>query len=1007
MRSPEAVRDYDAQVLDYKRVRDELAGYIDVLKQTVSGADLTVYEVLSKSIATADRLSGLPSEVLELCDIPKSFLSTSGLKRLVDLIQATERAHTIARASSDAWKATQLLYPDRFTVEAACDLARRTADIFRKLAQARASLPAYGLNEACAVEELEAVRTHLQARDELPAWLQPLLTKLLETDAAKRLLSFLASCENCSKQAASLERDALTEVSADNLARIQAAQAICKSAGLDNLNSDKLDKVLEEGRGRIAQWRALEAALRPLVVARASAEGWGLSDIGLAQRVVEVTGRPALLCRNSVLTEPAAVVSLKRLCAQLRWLQTQKANLTRRVSMSVPATPEALSEHAATLRSAGTFRLFSASYHRANRLARSLSLDAKLDRQAAARLFDELATFRRNERTFLNDTQGPLLFGPQFRGIDTDAEPFARLVPFFEYVNSTFGTIENRDLRNFLRTADIDEIALLPAVGSGTAMCKDYRSLQSALKSDEETILKLERARSALAPNLSAFRNPNDTHVDALPSLAKETRDNLALRKTLDADEYCATVLGSQFRGWQTQDEDLLKAAEWAKAALPIASALRAAIDAGKISEALAAVSRVLELDDQVQRQLAELELTAKIPVAHFTGTGRAGPTADALEKAGADAEGLLNHAAMATIMAEVEQTGLMRLLKHRLESVGNLCDLSSQAEALVIRALAKQVYSIHRQSLARYTGGKLDDLRSSLASKDRDIISLCRKHVRHKVFSASRPPRGNGMGRKSTWTQMALIENEIGKQQRFISVRDLTERAGKALVELKPCWMMSPLAVAQYVKKGALKFDLCIIDEASQMPPEAAIGALLRSKQVAIVGDTNQLPPSSFFKKMVEDEEADEDETVLDESILEMANSTFRPPRRLRWHYRSRHSGLIKFSNRLIYEDNLIVFPSANKSLSRMGVEHRHVAGLYKSGTNAIEARALVDATLEFMRRDPDRSLGVVTLNQKQRDLISEEFEQALTRDLAAQTYVETWKSRNDGLEEFFIRKS
>jgi transcription elongation GreA/GreB family factor len=188
-------------------------------------------------------------------------------------------------------------------------------------------------------------------------------------------------------------------------------------------------------------------------------------------------------------------------------------------------------------------------------------------------------------------------------------------------------------------------------------------------------------------------------------------------------------------------------------------------------------------------------------------------------------------------------------------------------------------------------------------------------------------------------------------------------------------------------------------------MPPEAAIGALLRCKQSVVVGDTNQLPPSSFFKRMIDDEDADEDDAVLNESILEMANATFRPGRRLRWHYRSRHSGLIKFSNRLVYNDDLIVFPSATESMTRMGVEYRKVNGLYKAGTNATEARVMVDAALEFMRTDPNRSLGIVTLNQKQRDLIAEEFEYALGRERYAQSYVDVWKLQNDGLEEFFIK--
>jgi very-short-patch-repair endonuclease len=142
-----------------------------------------------------------------------------------------------------------------------------------------------------------------------------------------------------------------------------------------------------------------------------------------------------------------------------------------------------------------------------------------------------------------------------------------------------------------------------------------------------------------------------------------------------------------------------------------------------------------------------------------------------------------------------------------------------------------------------------------------------------------------------------------------------------------------------------------------------------------------------------------------LNESVLEMANATFRPARRLRWHYRSRHSGLIKFSNRLVYEDNLMVFPSATESMSRMGVEFRPVAGRYKAGTNPVEAKAMVEAALEFMRIDPSRSLGIVTLNQKQMELIREEFEYVVGSNTYALDYIGTWKERNDGLEEFFVK--
>ena len=323
----------------------------------------------------------------------------------------------------------------------------------------------------------------------------------------------------------------------------------------------------------------------------------------------------------------------------------------------------------------------------------------------------------------------------------------------------------------------------------------------------------------------------------------------------------------------------------------------------------------------------------------------------------------------------------------------------------MAFRELAKQVYEKMGPILTKYSGSKLNQLRAELARLDRKIIGSSREFIRAKVHAASKSIRGNGVGKKSTWTEQALIDNEISKTKRFISVRDLTRRAGKALQELKPCWMMSPLAVAQYLPKDLLSFDLCIIDEASQMPPEDSVGALARSRQVMIVGDTNQLPPTSFFRKMMDDDESDEDETVLNESILEMANATFRPARRLRWHYRSKHSGLIKFSNRMVYNDNLVIFPSATESKAGTGVAFRPVQGIYKAGTNPLEAQEVVRSAISFMKEDSGRSLGIVTLNQRQRDLIFEEMEYALSKDKAASQFVDDWSERNDGLEQFFIK--
>jgi superfamily I DNA and/or RNA helicase/very-short-patch-repair endonuclease len=219
---------------------------------------------------------------------------------------------------------------------------------------------------------------------------------------------------------------------------------------------------------------------------------------------------------------------------------------------------------------------------------------------------------------------------------------------------------------------------------------------------------------------------------------------------------------------------------------------------------------------------------------------------------------------------------------------------------------------------------------------------------------------------------------------------------------------MMSPLSVAQFLKPNRLRFDLVLIDEASQMRPEEALGTLARGGQLVVVGDPMQLPPTSFFDWLdrVAEDELEEEEIVDNESILDLALAEFRPSRSLRWHYRSRHESLIAFSNREFYND-LIVFPSPldpdrDKRDPKLGVYHHFVAGKYKGRVNIEEAQNVAEAATAFMAAEPDKSLGIVTLNQTQRDVLLEELERLVPRERSAQQYIERWE---DTLEPFFVK--
>jgi hypothetical protein len=492
-----------------------------------------------------------------------------------------------------------------------------------------------------------------------------------------------------------------------------------------------------------------------------------------------------------------------------------------------------------------------------------------------------------------------------------------------------------------------------------------------------------------------------------LGDLKSKITEALSLKQSLDGNSKISELFETDFKGCRTDAraaEPIARLAEAIESLGAERQAATKAIATGKAKDCLTLLKEMQEAFTSSRELASALNAKTGLDERSALHAGSHAERARILRTAADDHESLYEHAEFARAKEEINPA-LHELVETYATAMGSYEGLGATLETLAWRALAKRCFEKHGNILSRFPGTKLDNLRKRIAELDRSIIASSRQALRVTLKEKAQPPHGCGKGLKSQYTELSLLEHETGKKKQFIPVRDLTRRAGRALLELKPCWMMSPLAVAQYLPKGELPFDLCIIDEASQMTPEDAIGALARSRQAMIVGDTNQLPPSNFFRKMVDEDEADEDETVLNESILEMANAVFRPARRLRWHYRSRHSALIQFSNRMVYNDDLVVFPSATESKRGMGVEFRSVQGLYKAGTNAIEARAMVEAVIAFMKADPDRSLGIVTLNQKQRELIFEEMEYASSRDPVAARYVEDWAQRNDGLEQFFIK--
>lgn len=240
---------------------------------------------------------------------------------------------------------------------------------------------------------------------------------------------------------------------------------------------------------------------------------------------------------------------------------------------------------------------------------------------------------------------------------------------------------------------------------------------------------------------------------------------------------------------------------------------------------------------------------------------------------------------------------------------------------------------------------------------------------------------------------QLLKVQCELKRSHK--PIRWIMARAGEAIQRAKPVFMMSPLTVAVHLPPELPVFDMVIFDEASQIKPEDALCAVVRGKQIVVVGDTKQMPPSSFFDKMFDgdgDGDADDEteegslgqearklESVLSLMSAAVTGRTRRPD--LRWHYRSLHPSLIQPSNELFYENRLIVFPCAYKDLDgqQVGIVfHHHPETVYESGErkrfNRREAEIVAEAVYRHVREAQSESLMIAAMNKPQADLIFEE---------------------------------
>lgn len=639
--------------------------------------------------------------------------------------------------------------------------------------------------------------------------------------------------------------------------------------------------------------------------------------------------------------------------------------------------------HILATKGTGLTRFLSGEWRQANRLVASVMKNPGSSLTATLGALDALAKGKAAaEQLAREDGFGRSAFGPDWRGDRSDPRPLRALVDWM------------RTLRG---------LGAEPRLIASRVPVRSDLALRAERLGD---VVSKARALSAVARE--AFRDVDfDGELQFIAKRATAVRDAEALVSSVIADasvpvsakiellrkiqvvqgarevveqtgQLGSAAFGSLWRGLGSSWDELASAVAWMSSHHSLAPlAARIGNRAALAGRAKVALEEAKSVEAKLSSLLADLEIVPPAPFGRsdiyrvsFEDLSRQ------LSEWNSSIEGMSKWVAYRERSNRARELGLQPVVE-RLED-GRI----SPKEAVPTFEMAyfETMYAAQVRAdpaLGRFDGELHARLVAEFASLDSQRIAAASLQVARRHHSGI-PQGAGGIGALGT------LRAEMARRRGHMPIRQLVQRAGSAIQALKPVMMMSPLSVAQFLAPGVLEFDLLVMDEASQIAPVDALGSVARARQVVVVGDERQLPPTRFFSKLTgsgNEENEDDAAQVADiESILGLFTARGLPQRMLRWHYRSRHQSLIAVSNSQFYENKLYIVPSPYTAEAGMGLRFHHFPdGVFDSGNtnaNKVEARAVAEAIIRHAKSEPAMSLGVAAFSVSQRRAIQDELE-------------------------------
>ncbi|MCM2504274.1 DUF3320 domain-containing protein [Aureimonas altamirensis] len=680
------------------------------------------------------------------------------------------------------------------------------------------------------------------------------------------------------------------------------------------------------------------------------------------------------------------------LAEAMETLEHSRAAMSDRI-LDVAWTTEVAAARQALATNTGFLKSLNGDYRKAKALVRSILRNPDMATQEIIELLDTLMKGQAAaKRVRDDDAFGRSAFGADWRGERSASAPLLALVAWMRTLRGLgaeprliAGRLAERQVVGehaalVLRHVDAAK-PLLEAV---------WRDLGSSAGPAFDNAVSVDRASldlvEARARNLAwadglcreIMRSVPEALADRLGLVARVAALQAAARSLDERADLGGEAFGPVWRGKDSDWDALVAAVEWIGAHGDLRHLAARLPDRAAVAER---AGRAVAASDTAQRTLAEVASFLIADAKSLFGVEGHGDVAlarchERMEIWLANAEQLSKWVSYRDRADRARTDGMSVFVDHLEDGRLSTPETLPSFEIAYHEAILDELIRANPE-LGRFDGNLHGRRVREFANLDRERIKAASLEV-VRAHHRRIPPRDGGVG------PVGILRGEMAKRSRHMPIRQLMQRAAPAVQALKPVMMMSPLSVAQFLTPGKLSFDLLVMDEASQIQPVDALGAIARAGQVVVVGDERQLPPTKFFSKMTGGAEDDDDEEgaqVADiESILGLFTARGLPQRMLRWHYRSRHQSLIAVSNTQFYQNKLFIVPSPYTAEAGMGLRFHHVPdGVFDSGgtsVNAVEARIVAEAVIRHAKTNPGQSLGVACFSVSQRRAIQDEVE-------------------------------